>query len=270
MRLVVTRQQSLLIPDTQHYSGEGHFEGAAPAGCWLGVPMLAAGKLMGVCMLESEHPCGFTPRHVQLAEGLVAQAAFAIQNAHLFETERFAREQAEAQANQLAALNRVAQTVTSLHDLPTTLHAVAREITEIFQALRCDIALLNADRTELKVVADPAPPAAETPQTEVTWPVMGNLAALYVIETGRTLVVPDASNNPLTDLMHPLLRARQVECLIFAPLLARGVVIGLIRVDRAQHDQLSHRPRPPFWRPSPARWPARSRMPGCLARPSGA
>jgi GAF domain-containing protein len=238
MRLVVDSQRSLLIGDTEHYPGDGAAPAAMPPGCWLGVPMLAGGQVIGVCALESEHVCFFTPTHVQLAEGLVAQAAFAIQNAHLFETERSAREQAEGQANQLAALNRVAQTVTSLHDLPSTLHAVAREITEIFAALRCDIALLNAERTELKVVAAYAPPATVLFPADGLWSVTNNLSAVYVIETGRTLIVPNAANNPLTEPMHAQFRARQVESVLFAPLLARGVVTGLISVDRAQRDRL--------------------------------
>jgi GAF domain-containing protein/DNA-binding response OmpR family regulator/HPt (histidine-containing phosphotransfer) domain-containing protein len=238
MQTVAVTQKSLLIADTRQYLGWDVWEDTQRVRCWLGVPLVVGGRTMGVCSLESRRPGAFSAMQVQLAESQAAQASFAIQNAHLFETERYAREQAEAQANQLATLNRVAQTVSSLNDLPATLRAVAREITLIFDALRCSLALLNATQTELRVMAEYSSVTEDTAVASLVWPVTGNLSSLYVIETGRTLIVPNAHLNPLTERIHPLLRARRVECLMIAPLLARGQVIGTISVDSGQHDRI--------------------------------
>ncbi len=68
-----------------------------------------------------------------------------------------AKDAAEARAEQLATLNRVAQTVASVRDLPTTLRGMADEMVQIFNARNSGIALVNPERTALVVVAGAVP-----------------------------------------------------------------------------------------------------------------
>jgi diguanylate cyclase (GGDEF)-like protein/PAS domain S-box-containing protein len=52
---------------------------------WLGVPMLVGERLVGMIALDKREPGFYTPQHARLAEAFAAQAAVAIENAHLFE-----------------------------------------------------------------------------------------------------------------------------------------------------------------------------------------
>ena len=82
---VFNDRQTLLITDTELYPGWRHTPGSEHIRSWLGVPLIAGGRVFGLCSLDMVRPGGFTEEHVRLAEALVAQAATALQNAQLFE-----------------------------------------------------------------------------------------------------------------------------------------------------------------------------------------
>jgi PAS domain S-box-containing protein len=84
MHTLVTTQRSILIPDTVRFAAWIRVLGADHVRSYVGVPMLVGGKVIGVCSLDSTQAGFFTQEHVELAESLAAQAAFAIENARLF------------------------------------------------------------------------------------------------------------------------------------------------------------------------------------------
>jgi PAS domain S-box-containing protein len=48
---------------------------------WLGIPLVAAGRVLGILSLGSDIPCTFTAEHLRLAKSLAIPATVAIQNA---------------------------------------------------------------------------------------------------------------------------------------------------------------------------------------------
>jgi GAF domain-containing protein len=58
-----------------------------------------------------------------------------------------------------------------------------------------------------------------------------------VIKTSRPVVVTQAQVNQLTAPIHDILRARQTQCLLIVPLLARGEVIGTIGIATGEVDR---------------------------------
>ena len=88
---VFKTRQSLLIPDTQDCPWKLP-PGREDTRNWLGVPLLAAGEVIGLCALDQTQPRFFTQEHVRLAEALAAQATAAVQNAELFQQVRTGRE----------------------------------------------------------------------------------------------------------------------------------------------------------------------------------
>ncbi len=84
--------RSKLIDDTEGYPGWEILPGTKFIRNWLGVPLIAGGKVIGVCSLDKTIPGFFTEEHVRLAEVIVRQAAVAIQNAWLFEQVNAGRE----------------------------------------------------------------------------------------------------------------------------------------------------------------------------------
>ena len=78
-------KQSVIVPDTHQDRGWQWVNGAGHVRNWLGVPLIASGKVIGVYSLDKAEPFFFQPEHVRLAETLAERAATAIRNAQLFE-----------------------------------------------------------------------------------------------------------------------------------------------------------------------------------------
>ena len=143
----------------------------------------------------------------------------------------------EERVEQLATLNRITQTVTTVHNLEETLGIVAREMVLLLKARNSGITLLNEERSVLTVVADYFSHPNEGSTVGVRIPLEGNPSSIQVVQTGRSIVVPHAQTNPLTESIHPLMRRRGTECLLIVPLLARGEVIGTIGVATGEPDR---------------------------------
>jgi signal transduction histidine kinase len=138
--------------------------------------------------------------------------------------------QLEARVDQLATLNRMTQTVASVHDLNTALGHVTRELVGLFRAQSSGVALRGPDGETMTVLAEHSRSGPSDEADASILPLAGGLSSLAAIANGRSLVVPDAQTNPLTAPLHELLARRGTQCLMIVPLLVRGEVIGTIAV----------------------------------------
>jgi signal transduction histidine kinase len=228
---VITEQKSLIIPDVNEFPGWVKVPSAAHVRNWLAVPLVTQGKTIGLYSMDKTAPNFFTEEHIRMAETLAGQAAIAIQNALLFESERSALAQAESQTRQLTALNRVAQAATSVLDLKNILYLAAREMVNLLHARSVGVALLNAEKTAVEVVAY-ASIHDEPSSVGLVIPLEGNIATQKVIKTRQSIVINDAQNTPLQDeATRAVMRQRNTQCIMITPLLARGEVIGTIGPD---------------------------------------
>jgi len=198
---------------------------------WLGVPLIFGDRLIGMLALDKYEKSFYTPEHATLALAFAAQAAVAIENARLFETEHKAREQAETNARQLSAINRVAQAASSTLDLKSVLEIFAQEMADLVNAKSVGIGLLNDDQTEIKVVAYHSLGGGGDVVGEII-PLKGNHATQQVIETGKAVLIKDPQNTPLhNEATRALMRSLNIQCILIAPILSRGKVIGTIGHD---------------------------------------
>jgi signal transduction histidine kinase/CheY-like chemotaxis protein len=237
---VINTRQPYLVEDVSvrfpHFKNREH--GAGRIHGWMGVPLIFGDRLLGMLALDKHEKAFYTPEHAQLAIAFAAQAAVAIENARLFDTERAAREQAEAQNRQMAALNRMAQAVTSTLDLQAVLEIAVREMALLINARSVGIGLLNQDKSELRIVAYYSR-SDEPSAVGLLIPVEGNLATQQVIETGQSVLIEDAQNTPLqNEATRAIMRARNTQCILLMPLLARGEVIGTIGPDTDQPERV--------------------------------
>jgi len=85
LRRICQTKQSLVVADTHKDPGWERVIGADHVRNWLGVPLVASGKVIGLYSVDKIVPAFFQPEHSRLAETLAARAASAIQNAQLFE-----------------------------------------------------------------------------------------------------------------------------------------------------------------------------------------
>ena len=82
--LVATRG-SILIPDTELHPGWQRHAGAEHVRNWMGVPLLAADRVIGLYAVDKAVPGFFTSEHLRFTEALAPHAALAIRNAQLYE-----------------------------------------------------------------------------------------------------------------------------------------------------------------------------------------
>ncbi|MGE5248785.1 MAG: GAF domain-containing protein [Bacteroidota bacterium] len=237
---VVRRREAVILADVsarfEHFKEETHGHGRIRG--WMGVPLLFGDRLIGMLTLDKAEEHFYTSRHARVAQAFAAQAATAIENARLFETEQLAREQAEAQGRQMAALNRVAQAVTTTLDLQTMLEIAAREMVILINARSAGVGLLNHERDALQIVAYYSR-SDEPSAVGLTISLEGNIATQQVIETSESVLITDAQNTPLQDEgTRAVMRARNTHCILLLPLLARGEVIGTIAPDIDEPDRV--------------------------------
>ncbi|HSK63857.1 MAG TPA: PAS domain S-box protein, partial [Pyrinomonadaceae bacterium] len=85
LKRICETKQSVVIPDTYLEPDWEWVQGADHVRNWLGVPLVAAGRVIGLYSVDKVEPNFFRPEHARVAETLAARAASAIQNAQLFE-----------------------------------------------------------------------------------------------------------------------------------------------------------------------------------------
>ena len=130
---ILASQASLIVPDTAQCPSWQPMAGTEHVRSWLGVPMVAGGRVIGLCSLDSRRAEFFGLEQTGLAESLASQAAFAIANARLYASaqreigERKRAEAAEREARTVAEAATRAKSVflaTMSHEIRTPMNAI--------------------------------------------------------------------------------------------------------------------------------------------------
>ena len=85
LQRILFEKQAMLLPDVFKQSEWRGIQPLDGVYCWLGVPLVAGGHVLGILSLGANEPCIFTPEHLRLAKSLAVPAAVAIQNARTHE-----------------------------------------------------------------------------------------------------------------------------------------------------------------------------------------
>ncbi len=95
LKQIILTQQPVLVPDVRDAPEWVVYPETQHIRCWLGVPLLARDEVIGILSLESDQPAIYTREHVEIARGLAAHAAAAVENARLFDRTQEALAQLE-------------------------------------------------------------------------------------------------------------------------------------------------------------------------------
>ena len=99
---------------------------------YLGVPIIAGDKTLGVVSVQSYERDAFNEFHVRLLQGLSSSMGVAIANARLFdETQRLLKE-TEDRAAELAILNSIGEAMAKTLNVKTLTRIVGDKVREIF------------------------------------------------------------------------------------------------------------------------------------------
>ncbi len=150
--LIRTGQPLLLRRNIEAFVEEhGLTRAGATARSWLGVPMIAEGRVIGAMAVQSyEQEDAFDEGHLRLLTTIANQAAIAFQNASLFQ-------ERERRINELAVLNEMSQALSSTLELDQLLQTVYQQVSRLMDTTNFYIALYDEERDEITFpfVVDP-------------------------------------------------------------------------------------------------------------------
>ncbi|MGC8874334.1 MAG: GAF domain-containing protein, partial [Chloroflexia bacterium] len=166
-----------------------------PATAWLGVPLIAGTRVLGVLTLSSvRKDFAYRPEHLRILGSIASQAAVAIEKAQ-------ARGREEERLTELVILNEIAQSVGTSIQLDEVLRRTYQAVLRVLNAPNFYVALYDATRREFsfafyvedgKEMEPPAEPwrIGEGLTSEVVRTQQPIVTTDYLTECARRGVVP--------------------------------------------------------------------------------
>jgi GAF domain-containing protein/anti-sigma regulatory factor (Ser/Thr protein kinase) len=183
----------------------------------LGVPLLVAGKAIGVLHVGSLKPRRFGHSEVELLQLAADRAAVAIEHARLYEAERRARERIE----HVQAVTDAALAHLEVQDL---LEVLLPRIRDVLRADTCAVLLLDEEAGEL--VARAAVGIEEEVEAGVRIPVGGGFAG--TVAASRSPLILDEVDGD--HVLNGILLEKGIRSMLGVPLLVAGSAIGVLHV----------------------------------------
>ncbi len=188
----------------------------------LGVPLLVAGRVLGVLHVGVLAHRVFDEGDVELLQLAGDRAAIAIEHARAFEAERQARKRVE----HVQAVTDAALAHLELDDLFAVL---LPRIRDILEADTCAVLLVDEGANEL--VARAAVGIEEEVESGVRIPVGLGFAG-RIADERRPVILADVDH---ADVLNPILREKGIKSMLGAPLVVAGDVLGVIHVGALVH-----------------------------------
>ncbi len=204
----------------------------SPALSWLGVPLLAGEKRVGVIAVQSiVKPNLYSIQHRDLLVAIGSQAAIAIENARLFG-------EAQRRAREMSTLADVGQDVSASLDLQTVLERIATHAKDLLGAFSSAVYLPDADGETFRAIAVVGEDVEEIKADPVKLGE-GILGSIAMNKTGE--IVNDAFQDGRAINIKGTERAPS-ENLMAVPLLSGDRVSGLMAVWRTG-ENLAYQPQ---------------------------
>lgn len=188
---------------------------------WLGVPLIANERLIGVIVLASSRE-GYVYRqeHVNLLMTIATHAAVALDRAWLYE-------RTERQAQQLMVLNRIGRIITSSIDPQQVPGIILRQVTELLNVEESSLLLKDEDTGEM-VFAYTTGLVGQRILGQRLPRGVGIVG--YVVTTGQSVISNDVQSDTRFYRSMDLSTGFTTRALLAAPLRNVGGVEGVIEV----------------------------------------
>ena len=167
----------------------------------------------------------------ELVAAVAGQLGAHLENLRLTQQAEAALGEARRREEELALVNRVVTALAATPDLPSSLQIVVDQLAMATTIGQVGVAILNAERTALTVLADRSGQMNTESAVGVVIPLENNPATQMAIAERRTIVVEQATESPLTASAHDVLRQRGVKTIVILPLVVENDAIGTVGLD---------------------------------------
>jgi GAF domain-containing protein len=140
---VIETRQPLLLGGRAEMVGLGAITVGLETESWLGVPIQAGERVLGVIALEAIAPSAFSEADARLLGTFAASMGVALENARLFDETKRLLTETDQRAAELAIINGVQQGLASELDMQAMYDLVGDKIQETFDAQVVDIGLVD-------------------------------------------------------------------------------------------------------------------------------
>jgi GAF domain-containing protein/CheY-like chemotaxis protein len=207
--------------------------GGSDTQSWLGVPIPAGDRVVGVVALESIEARAYSETDERLLSTLASSMGVALENARLFDETKRLLTEADERAAELAIINSVQQGLAAELDLQAMYDLVGDKIQEIFDAQVVEIGIYDF---EAKVTRFPYTiergvrfPDEPIPFSDIAYrtiedqvPILVNDVPAWEQETGTTQAV---------------VQGEPAMSFLYAPLVASGETRGRIGLQNLDHTE---------------------------------
>ena len=146
---VIRTRQSLRLNTAEETVWAEAIVDAVPAESWLGVPILAGERVLGVIALQSTRPHAFTDADDRVLGTLASSMGVALENARLFDETTRLLKMTDERAAELAVINEVGSALAEQLEFQAIIDLVGARLRKILGAEDIYVALLDASRTRI-------------------------------------------------------------------------------------------------------------------------
>ena len=180
---------------------------------------------------------------------------------------QLAQEALQRRIEELSALNEIANTISTVTDIQTTLEHVAGKVADLFAAPAALITLLDREHSQVKLMALYTGLALPEPHSEGTFDLDEVPVFRQVADQNKPLVLADAQSSPLLAGMHDLLQTLGTHSLLLVPLRVHSDVIGVMTIhNMSSRIRIQQQMKSILPKPSPAKSRRRLKTYGSINR----
>ncbi len=218
MARVVARREPLVCGDVQTEKGWQNVPGVPPIRGWVGAPLVARGKVVGVLTVDNLQPNAYGEEDARTIAAFADHAAIAIANAQLLR-------QTQRQLEEVAFLHRTGQALAASLELEDVLRSLLDSVRDYFGVDAASVALVDEQTHEL-VFRVAAGGAAERVVGTRLKPGQG--IAGWVARSGLPIMVPSVRQDPRWYPGVDQQTGFRTEALIAVPIRLGEEVLGVV------------------------------------------
>ena len=225
-RVIETRRPFLAMTRAELLAAGSVDLGGAVTESWLGVPVIAGERVIGVIVLESTQRAAFSESDARLLSTLASSMGVALENARLFgETKRLLAE-TEQRAAELALINEIGQALARHLDFDAIVELVGKRLRSIFRSQARDLGVGIYDRGAGTITF---PYFIDTGRRVRMVPMpLGTGLTSIVVEHGRPLRLGTTAEQAAATTLSLAPGLSQTESWLGVPIPSGAEVIGAI------------------------------------------